>query len=219
MTSDNLLALFRSNIIFVSGTLKQSNNGGIDYVTITKRDDLVGNIAAWDGPGCGVMALAQAQSTDAGAFATWICDYEANDIKYATLSNARPFCFTAEMNGCTFGIGSPSPGGVITVSHANAVGPGGGNLTNQVAEQRSMTSAVMPDWVRLFQPFDYNFSGQIFTKVPVGMGANLNTTTFGVLNGNNWTFWYQQHLRTQRRFMLKTFRQIDTSSLSVVVSS
>jgi hypothetical protein len=181
MTRDNLLGLFRSNIIYVAGALKSSINGTMDYVKITKRDDLTGNVGAWDGPTCGVMSLSQAKSGDQGAFATWICDYESND--------------------------------------ANAVTAGGGNLSRQVEEQKSMTSALMPDWVELFQPFDYNFSGMIYTKVPIGLGANLNTTTFGVLDGDTWTFWYQQHLRTNKRFLLKTFKTIDVNSLTCVISS
>jgi hypothetical protein len=80
-----------------------------------------------------------------------------------------------------------------------------------------LPQSVSPEGVRLFQPKDYKFTGHVYTPSFGGLGQ-LNTTTFGLLINNNWHFYYQQYIQTGRRCLLKTFKEIDTNSLTIVIS-
>ena len=53
----------------------------------------------------------------------YICDYKKGEINYQVLGREAKFCFTTTMNGCTFGIGSPTSDGSVLVSHANMATP------------------------------------------------------------------------------------------------
>src|SRR5205085_12026175 len=122
----------------------------------TPKNGAVGTVrAVGRSAPCPVLQVDRAVAGDPGAFLTWICDYARDDIKYRTLSNARPFCFTATMNGCTFAIGSAGANGVLTVSHANAftVGQASG-LAQQGQRQKQM--AVRNEPVRNFDPNHYD---------------------------------------------------------------
>ena len=56
----------------------------------------------------------------------YICNYQPNDALSVEVSNAGAFCFTANMNGCSFGIGAPGSDGTVRVTHANTGGNPGG---------------------------------------------------------------------------------------------
>jgi hypothetical protein len=59
----------------------------------------------------------------ADSFLSYICDYKRGEINYQVLGPEANFCFTTTMNGCTFGIGSPTSDGSVLVSHANMATP------------------------------------------------------------------------------------------------
>ncbi len=221
MTPDNLLAIFRTEhfTVRVHPWVQSANNGGVDYLKLTVLPPR-GEVGHWgSGLSCGVRMLEMANSsTDPGAFPSWICDYANDAVNYRTLSNARSFCFTATMNGCTFGIGSQVGGGVVTVSHSNALTAGGGDLTKQVNEQMVLASMVSPQGASLFEPKAYGFAGGQSIYVRNGTPGQLDTTTFGVCVNNFWTFYYQQYIRCGSQYLLKTFKAIDTNSLRVVIS-
>jgi hypothetical protein len=113
MTPAEMLNIFRSNIVVVRG-IPTADPGGQDHFKITKKTGAIGEARRGQTSiAVDVMQLERANPGDANAFLTWVLDYASNDIKYVTLSPARTFCFTATMNGCTFGIGSASPNGVL----------------------------------------------------------------------------------------------------------
>jgi hypothetical protein len=205
MTAAEMLNIFRSNIVYMRGVPASDVGGNVDYLKFGTKVGAVGVVRSGSGEiNVPVKFVESATVGDADAFPTWICDYAADTVKYKTLSNARPFCFTANMNGCTFGIGAAVAGGVVTVSHANATTAGGGNLATQTAQQK-LQSAVVPG-AKLFEPKDYDFSGL----------QQLNTTLVGILNGNDWTFYYQQFVGQPGGFnyKLKTFKKIDVNALT-----
>ncbi len=57
-------------------------------------------------------------------FLSYICASKTGEINYqGAFGPEREFCFTTTMNGCTFGIGSPTSDGSVLVSHANMAVP------------------------------------------------------------------------------------------------
>jgi hypothetical protein len=204
MTPSEMLNIFRNNIVVVRG-IPTSDPGGQDYLKITQKTNAVGearrNNTTISVP---VMQVERANSTDKGAFLTWIVDYAQNDIKYKTLSSARSFCFTATMNGCTFGIGSQAPNGVVTVSHANAIAVGStGGMKNQTERQSQM--AVRSDDALNFDANQYD--------VGVVSGMALNTTLIGIYDTGEWSFYYQTYANTGLTYVIRTFRKIDVNNL------
>ena len=216
MSPAEMLQIFSKNIVRIQ-PIRGLGPSWMDYLKVTPSV-CTGEVERWgSGATCPVMEIETAESHDAGAFVSWICDYDSDAVNYKTLSNSRQYCFTATMNGCTFGIGTRVGGGVVTVSHSNAVTLGGGSLRQQAVEQKSLASSVSPEGVRLFQPIDYNFNGHVYTPSFGGHGQ-LNTTTFGLLINNDWRFYYQQYIQIGRRCLLKTFKEIDMNSLTIVIS-
>jgi len=59
-------------------------------------------------------------------FRSYIADYEQGKTTFTTLGTGgqAEFCFTANMNGCTFGLGSQATDGTLLVSHGNAANTG-----------------------------------------------------------------------------------------------
>lgn len=54
-----------------------------------------------------------------GIFEIYWCPYKEDSIQSTTVGNAANIMFTAPMNGCSFGIGSPAKDGSRYVAHIN----------------------------------------------------------------------------------------------------
>lgn len=206
MTPAEMLNIFRNKIVVMRGVPSTDSCGGLDYLKITPKSGASGEARLGelrtDVP---VVQVERANAGDPGAFLTWIVDYAHNDIRYTTISPARPFCFTATMNGCTFGIGSPGPNGVLTVSHANATAVGNaGGLGQQIERQNRM--GVRSDGARNFDPTNYE----------VGIYADtmgLNTTLVGIYDDGAWSFYYQTYACSGTQYVVRTFRKVDVNRL------
>jgi hypothetical protein len=204
MTPAEMLNIFRNNIVVMRG-VPAADPGGQDYFKITKKTGATGEARRGQTSiAVDVMQVERANPGDADAFLTWVLDYASNDIKYVTLSSARTFCFTATMNGCTFGIGSASPNGVLTVSHANAIGASATNGTRgQIQRQNQM--GVRSDGAVNFDPSQYE------TGVVSGMG--LNTTVVGIYDTAEWSFYCQTYANAGLKYTVRTFHKIDVNNL------
>lgn len=204
MLPQEMLKIFQNNIVIMHGQPTSSVGGGPDYLKIS---DKVGAEGWVRGHGqsikCTVKKIEAASPGDEGAFLTWICDYQQDGIKYRTLDNSRPFCFTANINGCTFGIGAKQPGGVLTVSHANARTEGNGNISQQTRFQSSMGNNDANN----FDARHYN------TGQRNGMG--YNTTIVGICDNGAWTFYYQSYLKRGFEYVLQTFKKIEVDRLNI----
>jgi hypothetical protein len=125
-------------------------------------------------------------------FSSYWCPYQANAAPHAYLRNAAPYMFTAKMDGCSFGIGSPSSNGSVRVSHCNA----GGRGPEQMTMLENFFSTRTRGMRTAFGRSSYRFY--------VGDTASTMATTFGIRVGNEWKFYSQVYL-VDRTAMTLTF--------------
>ncbi|MGH7067307.1 MAG: hypothetical protein ACREFO_04170 [Acetobacteraceae bacterium] len=206
MTPEDMVDIFRKNIVVMYGVPAAKGDGAKDYLKVTDYDSKVGTIEAFgESRAVSVKRIEAADEGDPSAFLTWICNYEGNKVHYQTLTSERKFCFTATMNGCTFGIGSPTREGALIVSHANQK-VDSNDIVDQSLEQATMTRKGLPEGSHLFQPQSYEF----------GPKRLVNTTLFGVYINRGWEFWFQQYSGFGSNLRLRTFQKIDQTRLDVV---
>jgi hypothetical protein len=109
---------------------------------------------------------------------SYICNYTAGAANMVHVGMFADFCFTVNMNGCTLGIGPVGPGGDRDVVHANnAAGP----AFQRGQVQASLGVGANLAGVTLLEPSQYRHLGV----------AGLQATTFGILDGANWRFYFQ----------------------------
>ncbi len=113
------------------------------------------------------------------AVPAYVCNYTAGGVHSVDLAHAGDFCFTTNLNGCTFGVGPVAGAGRRRVTHANT----GGNTVLQRAQVWG-SQGVAPNspHVALLEPAEYR---------RLGGGGNLNATVFGVRTGVLWRFYFQ----------------------------
>jgi hypothetical protein len=211
MTVKAVLDIFANNIVTVAGEPQPDITGQDDYMMFVKKDGCDAMIRQSGGRSrtCDVYRLTQTAATNSGnplCAKTWICPYQVNAIKYQTLNNSRIFCFTTNMNGCTFGIGgSQGTDGTLTVSHANKAETGEiVSWSAQIEEQRTMHAGAAH-----FDPYHYSAGG--FERQ--GVAVKYYTTTFGVYENNSWSFYYQTSYGSGFNWRLLEFRKIDVNNL------
>lgn len=112
------------------------------------------------------------------AVRSYICNYMANESRSVDVSNAGDFCFTANMNGCSFGIDGSNPNGSVKVTHANRGGHSGDQL-NQLGIAHNGLGGL-----KVLEPQTYR------TMAP---RKNMNATTFGIRSGMNWKWYFQSY--------------------------
>jgi hypothetical protein len=100
------------------------------------------------------------------------------------LGDNADLMFTAEMSGCTFGVGSPGPNGAVRVCHANDMTAGaGGGASAQQASQLASTNALLGNNAKVFGPDNYR---------QVTSDFETRATVVGIRGQNgNWEFWAQ----------------------------
>jgi hypothetical protein len=131
-----------------------------------------------------VYKLRKATNTDGKAviFDAYLVEYEAGKTPQTVLWNKATLCFTANMNGCTFGIGSQiGPADPVLVTHSNSQGMGSDAARAQ--DQRSNANAVIGDGGVLLEPEHY----RTYEK---------QALTFGFRStGQKWKFCYLSYRR------------------------
>ena len=129
------------------------------------------------------MDVFDLRSNGAGAHngvPAYICNYTANQYHSVDIGNAADFCFTTNLNGCTFGIG-PVVNNTRRVTHSNH----GGNTLLQRADIQA-ANGVGPNLagVTLLEPAQYR---------RLGGGGALQATVFGIRSGMNWRFYFESY--------------------------
>jgi hypothetical protein len=119
-------------------------------------------------------------------FAAFFCPYEPNKTLGTTVTNGARLMFTAEMDGCSFGIGSPANDGSRLVYHANRnVGGGAPQLNAQDQDLRTWFRNQHTFIHGVLSPVDYRRSSK---------GTFYEATTIAVAdNHNQWSFYSQRH--------------------------
>jgi hypothetical protein len=132
------------------------------------------------------LVLRKATSDDTVVFPAYLIEYEDGKTPTTVLGSAASLAFTANMNGCTLGIGSQSaPNGSLIVTHSNARGQpsqaANTAMQRQAANtemQRRQASAVVGRKGKLFEPEHYR-------------SEDKQAIAFGYRNGKGmWEFAY-----------------------------
>jgi hypothetical protein len=113
----------------------------------------------------------------ASTLAAYICNYTPGGVHPVLLGSLGDYCFTTNLNGCTFGIGPVQPHNTRRVSHANS----GGNTLLQRGQTMGVHGGNLAG-VTLLEPALYR---------RIGQALNMQATVFGIRTGVNWRFYFQ----------------------------
>jgi hypothetical protein len=112
------------------------------------------------------------------AVRAYVCNYTAGGVHSVALASIADYCFTINLNGCTFGIG-PVAGGSRRVSHANT---GGNTLVQRTQTWGEHHVPANSLNIKMLEPAEYR---------RLGGGGALNATVFGIRTGLVWHFYFQ----------------------------
>lgn len=117
-------------------------------------------------------------------FMGYWCPYEINKTRYVTLTGAADYMFTATMDGCSFGIGTPASDGTVMVSHSNSAQDDTATSHQPMIDaQKRKLRSLLGKKSKVFDPSDYRTRGLIKKK------ADVSAMTFGVRDGKKWKFY------------------------------
>lgn len=134
-------------------------------------------------------AVAMAEGGDP-SFKSYICPYTSGELSYAVLAKEADFCFTFAMDGCTFGVGTPTPTGEVIVSHGNAIGVTEGTGDQENKQKEFATQFHRFGLKGLLEPSTYRLSKKHIS------------TTVGVRVGGKWKFYSLRYVRTKDTYPL-----------------
>lgn len=143
------------------------------YMGATAVDTAGNALALWQ--------VVKAQDGEA-YFRSYIADYQQGATTYTTLgaNEHAEFCFTANMNGCTFGLGIQAGDGTLIVSHGNAANTGAitnfdsSGMTNIQRQSTALQTAIQ--YTRAKQ--GHGAGGRVFEPEHYRVGAR-QSVTFG----------------------------------------
>jgi hypothetical protein len=117
-------------------------------------------------------------------FSAYICPYRQNEAPNVVLRGDANLMFTAEMTGCSFGIGMPNANGDRRVMHSNEANQATQNSTapQEAAQLRDMQRGLGRG--HALQPKHYRV---------VSDDSDQRATTIGVRVGGAWQFWFQHY--------------------------
>ncbi len=129
-----------------------------------------------------IYRVRPAVATDAESFAAYICPYRTDASLSKQLGNAASLMFTAEMSGCSFGIGIQSKAGVL-VMHSNEARLATQDSTDPQVQGQLQALQTGNASARMLQPGMYRHVDDD--------GMDTRSTTLGIRVGGKWEFWYQ----------------------------
>lgn len=136
------------------------------------------------------------------------CSYAQNATYTCKLDDRASLCFTATMDGCTFGAIPAAGHARCDVAHSNeatfAANRGAhfgheGARQFQDMEQTNRVKHALGDGASTIKPSDYMYDHN--------NARILKSTTFGVRTGANWAFYTQTYTRPNNVFILRGVTQ------------
>ncbi|WP_206935699.1 hypothetical protein [Roseococcus thiosulfatophilus] len=149
------------------------------------------------------LILRMAVPDDSVVFPAYLIEFEAGGAPRTVLGTGAGLAFTANMNGCTLGIGSQrGPGSACIVTHSNAVGQGSQDANTRA--QRIAAAPIIGRRGRLFEPEHYR-------------SDDKQATTFAYREGGMWRFAYISYKLTPGAvgFVVKSYGVRDVTTNSV----
>lgn len=133
------------------------------------------------------VELADANTSPQDAFLSYVCPYQEDVGGTMVLGGDADIMITAEMTGCTFGIGSAAPkSGARMVMHANAASSGTAkSAAPQAKAQREMVTGGLGANAALWEPHQYRRSSK----------TDNRSTIIGVRSPQgDWNFYAQKFI-------------------------
>jgi hypothetical protein len=128
-----------------------------------------------------------ASSSDTDAVPAYVCPYVMGETHTAVVGNGAKLMITAEMTGCTFGVGSTTTTGRM-VCHSNDADAGqDGGAAGQEAAQQGATRDALGEAGQLFEPNQYRSATTT---------VDTRAAIVGFQDGADWQFWAQVFLFT-----------------------
>ena len=177
-----LLAWLEDNLLMAGMLQNQANPNGLIWASIVPRPPL-GNLASLAVKASGKPVDVWNLRSDGGGahngLRAYICNYQPQAVNSVDIGFLGDYCFTTNLNGCTYGIGPRQADGTRRVSHANR----GGNtiLQRTDIQNQNNVGATLPG-VTMLEPAEYR-----------RLGGELHATVFGIRSGYNWSFYYQSY--------------------------
>lgn len=170
-------------------------------VRLGQGEPVTGTWTARTGPGGPLIPLyqvAKAAVNEASYFRSYIADYHQGQTTFTTLGTNphAQFCFTANMNGCTFGLGSqPTPGSAMVVSHGNAANAGANdNIPDYLAGDTKKALQTAIQYTRAKQ--GHGITGRVFEPAHYRIGQRMSVTFGHRAAGQKWAFHFVGYERT-----------------------
>lgn len=115
----------------------------------------------------------------------YFCPYGDDAMHSITVSNGADFMFTTNMDGCSFGVGSPTATGARRVAHVNLRSTAQSHAAQRGTLQVGGLSDIMVD------PDRYMTS----SRTPTANYGEVKATTIGIRDTGTgqWRFRYQQY--------------------------
>jgi hypothetical protein len=141
---------------------------------------------SWKKAAC-IYRVVPAGPFDNDAFAAYICPYVDKSTKTKVLGADADVMFTGDMDGCSFGIGMPTPQGAVRVGHANALHKATGTQFNpnfwpqREAQRKELVKNGVAE--AIVDPNRYR------DNAPAGW--ERKAITIGLRIGGGWRFYYQ----------------------------
>ena len=139
---------------------------------------------------------------DGKSFKAYFCSYQPGEVFGTTVGAKADFMFTAQMDGCSLGVGNKAGDGTRLVYHANKGG-------NAAAQQSDLDAKLGANQAAVLSPKDY--------RVEAGEG-HLASTTMGIRTAatNDWNFYAQIYADDKGMTNFGTRKQMRTYFLRQV---
>jgi len=140
-----------------------------------------------------------ALATDPETFFAYVCPYAQDQSLSKQLGDAASLMFTAEMSGCSFGIGIPGPNGSVLVMHSNE---------SLLATRESTAPQALGQLQRLTEGGATNkmLLPENYRRVDDDNFIDHRATTVGIRKGRKWEFWYQKFQAGGDRHMMAVMK-------------
>jgi hypothetical protein len=150
-------------------------------------------------------------------FRSYIADYEQGTTVFTTLgaNEHAEFCFTANMNGCTFGLGHPAPDGTLIVSHGNAANTGDHQNFDGSLMGRAGNTALQTSIQYSQAKAGHGVGGQVFEPEHYRIGQRQSVTFGYRARGTGvWSFYFVSYTRAQGVYTSYGVQPMQTNAIT-----
>jgi hypothetical protein len=95
-----------------------------------------------------------------GYFQAYWCPYQREETKYAVIGTAANFCFTAQISGCSIGLGHETDTGHTLIIHSNRGSTPAEGLTVAQSQEQDIRRLAEHTLRRVFGPSDYRLDSK-----------------------------------------------------------